>query len=84
MYKQATLDLINSVEFLPLSKKILEDTMSIIDNQPLTPEQLAEIISKDQAVVAKTFALANSPVYGLSKKVSTIEIYLYDIKMLKF
>lgn len=66
MYKQATLDLINSVEFLPLSKKILEDTMSIIDNQSLTPEQLAEIISKDQAVVAKILALANSPVYGLS------------------
>lgn len=76
MYKQATLDLINSVEFLPISKKILEDTMSIIDNHSLTPEQLAEIISKDQAAVAKILALANSPVYGLSKKVSTIEIAL--------
>ena len=36
-------------------------------------QQLIDIISKEQSFVAKVLAIANSPIYGLRKEVSTID-----------
>ena len=75
--------IVSSIDFLPAIQSYLG--VNLFSNDVLTPAKLAEIINRDQSLTARILALANSPVYGLSKKVSTIEmaISVLGIKTIK-
>lgn len=76
-------DVLSSIDYLPAVQSYL--LINLFNNENLTPSRLAEIINRDQSLTARILALANSPVYGLSKKISTIEmaISILGIKTIK-
>jgi HD-like signal output (HDOD) protein len=65
---------IEGVAELPTLPHIAHEIMNMIDKPYVSAAKLAKLISQDQGMVAKILSLANSPIYGLSQKVSTIEL----------
>lgn len=58
---------------LPPVPFIMVEISKLLDNPRTGAADLGKIISKDQAMVAKILSVANSPLYGLPRRVSTIE-----------
>lgn len=65
---------IEEVAELPTLPHIAHEIMNMIDKPYVSAAKLAKLISQDQGMVSKVLSLANSPIYGLSQKVSTIEL----------
>ncbi len=61
--------------------KILAEVLELLKDLNTSPHTLAKAISKDQSIVVKILTIANSPFYGLAKRVSSIE---YAIMILGF
>jgi putative nucleotidyltransferase with HDIG domain len=61
---------VNTLAPLP---KILQEVLQLLNDLNTSPHTLAKAISKDQSVVLKILTIANSPFYGLTKRVSSIE-----------
>lgn len=61
---------VNTLAPLP---KILQEVLQLLNDLNTSPHTLSKAISKDQSVVLKILTIANSPFYGLSKRVSSIE-----------
>ncbi len=71
--KEKTQKVLTNVINLPVIPKVMFDTIKLLDNQYTTASELNKIISKDQALLTKILTIANSPLYGLQRKVTTIE-----------
>jgi len=67
------LDSIGSLGFIP---KIVFDVTQLIKSEPGNAIKLSNTISKDLGLTTKVLAIANSPLYGLSRKVSSLEFAL--------
>jgi putative nucleotidyltransferase with HDIG domain len=52
---------------------IILDVTKIIEDPKSSAAQLGQLISKDQGLVTKILSVANSPLYGIPRRVSTIE-----------
>lgn len=65
-------NVLNSIDYLPANQITIP--LNFLENQKLSPFKLADIINRDQSLTARILAIANSPVYGLSKKISTVEM----------
>lgn len=61
---------VNTLAPLP---KILQEVLQLLNDINTSPHSLAKAIAKDQSVVLKILTIANSPFYGLTKRVSSIE-----------
>jgi putative nucleotidyltransferase with HDIG domain len=58
---------------LPCSIELLQKLSSMIyDHSIASAEEIGALIGRDQSFAAKALALANSPFYGLQRKISTI------------
>lgn len=66
-------DVIKSIRDLPPLPALVVELMSNLDREEAGSRMLAEKISHDQALMAKTLRLANSSFYGVQGKVSTIQ-----------
>ena len=64
---------LQSVRNLPSIPLIIFEVSRLLEDPMTNASDLAELISKDQGMVTKILTIANSPFYGLSKKISTIE-----------
>ncbi len=71
---QFDLKRIEDINILPTLPHVANEVMNLIDRQYVSAARLAKVITQDQGMVAKILSLANSPVYGLARKVSTIEM----------
>jgi len=49
------------------------EVTKLLDNPKTSASELGLVISRDQGLVAKILTVANSPLYGLPRRVSTIE-----------
>jgi len=58
---------------LPSVPTLMLEISRLLDNPNTSATDLGNIISKDQAMVAKVLMVANSPLYGIPRKVSTVE-----------
>lgn len=58
---------------LPSIPKVLFEVTKLLNNPSAAPNQLAALISKDQGLTARMLTIANSPLYGIKRKVSSIE-----------
>lgn len=58
---------------LPTIPKIMFEVSNLLKEQPINNIKLAETISKDQGLTTKVLVVANSPLYGLQRKVSSLE-----------
>ncbi len=71
--KERYLRLLASAYTLPALPFIIEEVNRVIDDPKASAANLAEVISRDQALVAKILSVANSPLYGIPRRVSTID-----------
>lgn len=69
----AVTDVIKSVRDLPSLPIIVMELLTSFEQPDANLSVLAEKVSHDQALAAKTLRLANSSFYGLSRKVTTIQ-----------
>ena len=69
MYRSYILNLKN----LPSIPAIMFEIAKLLDSPRTSAAELGRLISKDQALVAKILTVANSPLYGLPRRVATIE-----------
>lgn len=58
---------------LPSVPTLMIEISRLLDDPNTSAAELGSIISKDQAMVAKVLMVANSPLYGIPRKVSTVE-----------
>ncbi len=66
-------DVLKSVRDLPSLPLIVVDLLAKLGQDDADSRLLAEKISHDQALTAKTLRLANSSFYGMQRKVATIQ-----------
>jgi HD-like signal output (HDOD) protein len=71
--KERTELILKKVNTLAPIPKILQEVLQLLNDINTSPHSLAKSISKDQSVVLKILTIANSPFYGLTKRVSSIE-----------
>lgn len=71
--KEATLARLANFKNLPSIPKVLFEVTKLLNSPSVTTLKLAELISKDQGLTTKILTVANSPLYGIKRKVSSIE-----------
>ncbi|MFA8341690.1 MAG: HDOD domain-containing protein [Rhodothermaceae bacterium] len=64
---------LSSISNLPTIPYVVFEVTKVIDNPSASAAQLAKIINKDQGLVTKILTVANSPLYGIPRRVSTID-----------
>ncbi len=69
------------LEDLPSASLVLQEVTKMVEDTSTNVVKLSEVISRDQGLTTKMLAVANSPIYELSRRVSTIE---YAIMVLGF
>jgi len=67
---EAKLSTVNNLPSIPL---IINEVNRLIEEPGASATKLAQIINKDQAMVTKILSVANSPLYGIPRRVSTID-----------
>jgi putative nucleotidyltransferase with HDIG domain len=66
-------DVIRNVRDLPSLPMVVMEVLNSFEQPDVNAGELADKVSKDQALAAKTMRLANSSFYGLQRKVTTIQ-----------
>ncbi len=66
-------DRLSSIRDLPTFPTTALEVMRLASDSDSSAAELAKIISKDPPLATKILRVANSPYYGFSKKISTIE-----------
>lgn len=64
---------LDSIKNLPAIPEIMFEAISTLKSDPGNVLKLAEIIGKDQGMVTKILSVANSPLYGMLRKVNDLE-----------
>ncbi|SDG28486.1 MULTISPECIES: HDOD domain-containing protein [unclassified Duganella] len=66
-------DVVRTLDDLPSLPAVVMELLNSIDQEDIDISVLAKKVSYDQALTAKTLRLANSSLYGLQVKVTTIQ-----------
>lgn len=64
---------------LPAIPQVITEVTQLLDSDRTSASDLCKVISKDQALATKILAVANSPLYGLPRRVATIEFAIVII-----
>lgn len=64
---------------LPAIPHVITEVTQLLDSDRTSASDLCKVISKDQALATKILAVANSPLYGLPRRVATIEFAIVII-----
>ncbi|HRP01818.1 MAG TPA: HDOD domain-containing protein [Candidatus Kapabacteria bacterium] len=65
---------LESIRDLPTVPIVISEVLSAIDDPKMSTLKLSQIIEKDQGLTARVLRVANSPFYGFSKRISTIDL----------
>ena len=71
--KKTYIRLLSSIRNLPSIPIVMFEVSKLLNNPNTSASELGKMIGKDQGLVAKILTVANSPLYGLPRRVSTIE-----------
>lgn len=66
---------------LPGRSDVMGETLKMLDNPNVNSTLVSKLICKDQAIATRILSIANSPLYGLRRKVSTIDFAIMVIGM---
>jgi putative nucleotidyltransferase with HDIG domain len=64
---------LESIRNLPSVPIVVQEVSKMLDDPSTNASELGKVISTDQGMLAKILTVANSPLYGLSRRVSTID-----------
>lgn len=86
MFEQETQDIkekirkrLSGIGNLPSIPHIITEVSQLLDCDKTSAADLCRVISKDQAIATKILAVANSPLYGLPRRVATIDFAIVII-----
>lgn len=71
--KENTLNLLSSIKNLPMIPKVVFNVTKMLSDPSISTYTLSSEIGKDQGLTAKVLSIANSPLYGLQRKVTSLE-----------
>lgn len=74
-----TLIELEKIYSLPAMTVVMMEVSRLLDDPSTTTSDLSEMIGKDQGMSSKVLTIANSPLYGLPRKVSTIDFAIMII-----
>ncbi len=74
--KEKTELILRNVYNLPPVSKVLQEALKLLDNKSTSNMELSRLISKDQGLVSKILTISNSPMYGLQRRVTSIDFAL--------
>ncbi|RMD50512.1 MAG: HDOD domain-containing protein [Ignavibacteria bacterium] len=64
---------LSKIRNLPSIPTVVIEVTKVLENPRASAKDLSKIINQDQGLVAKVLTIANSPLYGLPRRVSTVE-----------
>lgn len=64
---------------LPSIPHIISEVSEMLDDEKTSASDLCKVISQDQSIATKILSVANSPMYGLPRRVATIEFAIVII-----
>ncbi len=70
---EETFQILLNIKNLPSIPKIMLEVQALLRNESQNTVRLAGIVGKDQGLTTKILMVANSPLYGLQRKVSSLE-----------
>jgi HD-like signal output (HDOD) protein len=65
---------LESLSHLPAIPYVINEVLSALDNPDLNANYLAKLIERDQMLTARVLTVANSPFYGFSRRIATIDL----------
>lgn len=65
--------ILDNIHNLPTMPTILKEVLRMLGNPNISTNELSKQIVKDQSLVLKILSIANSPFYGLQRKVTSID-----------
>lgn len=68
-----TFNILSEIKNLPSIPKVMMEVQSLLRNESHNTVKLAHIVGKDQGLTTKILMIANSPLYGLQRKVASLE-----------
>ncbi len=71
--KEKTILILKNVFHLPPIPKVMQEALKLIDSKNFNNQELGKIISRDLSLVTKILTIANSPMYGLQRRVTSID-----------
>ncbi len=71
--KEKTELILRNIFNLPPVPKAIKEALDLLSSPKTNNFQLSHVISTDQGLVTKILTIANSPLYGLQRKVTTID-----------
>ncbi len=71
--KAKTEAVLAGIRNLPSIPKVVFEVTKLLSDPKTTTSKLTELISKDQGLTSRILAVANSPLYGIKRKVSSLE-----------
>lgn len=71
--RQKTEAALKNIKKLPLIPKVMFEVTKLLQDPGVTTNQLANLIGKDQGLTTKVLSISNSPLYGLQRKVTSLE-----------
>ncbi len=77
--KERTRLILNSIDQLAVVPEFLQDVMRVLNKKDVSINEAAKLINRDQSLVTKILRIANSPLYGLYRKVASVEYALHII-----
>jgi HD-like signal output (HDOD) protein len=70
---EETFNILLEIKNLPSIPKVMMEVQSLLRNESHNTVKLAHIVGKDQGLTTKILMIANSPLYGLQRKVASLE-----------
>lgn len=70
---EETFNILLSINNLPSIPKVMLEVQALLRSESHNTVKLAGIVGKDQGLTTKILMVANSPLYGLQRKVSSLE-----------
>jgi len=71
--KEKNIRLLSNIRNLPSVPSIIFEVSKLLNFPNTSASDLGKVIGKDQGLVARILTVANSPLYGLPRRVATIE-----------
>jgi HD-like signal output (HDOD) protein len=65
---------LESLSQIPTMSAIAGEVLHVVDNPNFGAARLSKLIERDQALAARVLSVANSPYYGFSRRISTINL----------
>lgn len=76
---------LSRVHNLPALSSVADEAMKILNDKNSSKNNIVQIIAKEQSFISRILTIANSPIYGLRREVSTLSfaVFILGLKEIK-